>query len=175
MSPGNHADGSGEDPKLRLADGATVESDWHRKEEMMSGRTGLAGLALLVVVGLLVSAAAASVPTSGQYGMRARGATVQVLPGGKSAYVILSGKSGAGYVDVTLPAAVKITNGGFSYIGKAFWASALLPTKKLPATATITGKFPTPKTITLTYSVKQGLNRLAQTGLKLTLWTESQT
>ena len=141
----------------------------------MSGRTALAGLAVLVVAGLVAAAALASVPTSGQYGMRAKGATVQVLPGGKSAYVILSGKSGGGLVDVTLPAAVKIANGGFSYIGKASWASALQPTKKLAATATIAGKFPTPKSVTLTYSVKQGSHTLAKTGLKLTLWTESQT
>jgi hypothetical protein len=130
---------------------------------------------LLLVAASAASAAAASVPTSGQYGMRAKGATVQVLPGGKSAYVILSGKSGGGYLDVTLPAAVKITNGVFSYVGKAAWATALQPTKKLAATATISGKFPTPKSVILTYLVRQGPNTLAKTGVKLSLWTESET
>jgi hypothetical protein len=72
-------------------------------------------------------------------------------------------------VVVSLPIAVKITNGSFSYSGKTIWRWAMPPVRALPGTGTIRGTFTTAKSLTLSYNLKRGGSSLMKSNLTLTL------
>ena len=133
----------------------------------MLRKTGIAATVLLAGGAFLVTGAAAVTPLSGQY-VNVGTAQVQVLPGGKSAYVSITGTIGITGVAVSLPSPVKITNGSFSYSGKTIWRWATPPVRELPGTGTITGTFTSPKNLTLSYNLKRGGSSLKKSNVKLT-------
>jgi hypothetical protein len=134
----------------------------------MLRRIGLAATVLLVGVALFATAAAAATPLTGQY-LKVGRAQVRVLPGSKSAYVTITEMVGITGVVVSLPIAVKITNGSFSYSGKPIWRWAMPPVRALPGTGTIRGTFTTAKSLTLSYNLKRGGSSLMKSNLTLTL------
>jgi hypothetical protein len=139
----------------------------------MFRRIGLAATVLLVGVVFLSTAAAAETPLSGQY-VKVGTAQVRVLPGSKSAYVTITGTVGFTGVVVSLPGAVKITNGSFSYSGKTIWRYAIPPVRDLPGTGTISGIFTTAKRLRLSYSLKRGGASLTNSNLTLAFSTASK-
>jgi hypothetical protein len=139
----------------------------------MLSRTGFAATVLLVSVALVPTAGAAVTPASGHY-LKAGTAHVRVLPGGKSAYVTITGTIGTTGVSVSLPRAVKITNGSFSYSGKTRWLWEIPPVRELPGTGAIKGSFPNANSLTLSYNVKRGGASLKKSNVKLFFSTEPQ-
>jgi hypothetical protein len=133
----------------------------------MLGRIGLAAAVLLFEVPLFATAAAATTPLTGQY-LKLGTAQVRVLPGNKSASVTITDTIGFTGVVVSLPNAVKISNGSFSYSGKTIWRWATPPVRELPGTGTITGTFTSPKNLTLSYNLKRGGSSLRKSNVKLT-------
>jgi hypothetical protein len=136
----------------------------------MLRRTGFAATVLLVGVALNTTAAAAVKPLSGRY-VKVGMAQVRVLPGSKSAYVSVTGTIGATGVVVSLPSAVKIGNGSFSYSGKTIWRYAIPPVRDLPGTGMVRGTFTTAKSLTLSYKLKRGGAVLTKSSLTLVFST----
>ena len=132
----------------------------------MLRRTGFAATVLLVGVALNTTAAAAVKPLSGRY-VKVGMAQVRVLPGSKSAYVSVTGTIGATGVVVSLPSAVKIGNGSFSYSGKTIWRYAIPPVRALPGTGTIKGTFTTAKSLTLSYDLRRNGASLKKSNVML--------
>jgi hypothetical protein len=140
----------------------------------MFRRIGLAATVLLVGVVFLSTAAAAAVtPLRGQY-VKVGTVQVLVLPGRKSAYVSITGTIGFTGVVVSLPGAVKISNGSFSYSGKTIWRYAIPPVRDLPGTGTISGIFTTARSLRLSYSLKRGGASLRRSNVTLAFSTATQ-
>jgi hypothetical protein len=136
----------------------------------MIRRIGFAATVLLVGVVFLSTAGAAVTPLDGHY-VKVGAAQVRVLPGSKSAYVTIIGTIGITGVLVSLPKAVKITNGSFSYSGTTIWRYAIPPVRELPGTGRIRGIFTTAKSLRLSYDVKRGGTSLTKSNLTLALST----
>ena len=132
----------------------------------MLGRIGLAATVLLFEVPLLPTASAATTPLTGQY-LKVGTAQVRVLPGSRSASVRITEMVGITGVVVSLPSAVKITNGSFSYSGKTIWRYAIPPVRALPGTGTIKGTFTTAKSLTLSYDLRRNGASLKKSNVTL--------
>jgi hypothetical protein len=136
-------------------------------------KTGIAATVLLAGGAFLLTGAAAVTPLSGQY-VNVGTAQVQVLPGGKSAYVSITGTIGITGVAVSLPSPVKITNGSFSYSGATNWRYAIPPVRSLPGTGTISGTFTTAKSLTLSYNLRRNGASLTKSNVTLTFSPSTQ-
>jgi hypothetical protein len=155
---------------VRARGGYRVARGNQRRQHMLR-RMGLAVTVLLVGIVFLSTAAAAVTPLSGQY-VRVGTAKVRVLRGSKAANVSITGTvGGATGVVVSLPSAVKIINGSFSYSGETIWRHAIPPVRALPGTGTIRGIFTTAKSLRLSYNVKRGGASLTKSNLTLAFST----
>jgi hypothetical protein len=132
----------------------------------MHRRTGIAAAVLLAGVASLPTAEAAVTPLRGHY-LKVGTAQVSVLPGSKSAYVTITGTLGITGVAVSLPTAVKISNGSFSYSGKTIWRYEIPPVRAVPGTGTIRGIFTSPRRLTLSYDLRRNGASLARSNLTL--------
>ena len=131
---------------------------------------------LLFLTGVLAVAVAAVAlavtPATGQF--VGGGAKVQVLPGAKTMYVYLGVDYQKVFTSAGPKAAVKISQGRFSYNGSILILVYKPKVHTVPAHGTFSGRFITPKKLTLSYKVTKGNFKASKDRITLKLWSSSQ-